>query len=78
MKRVLGILQVSLLFSGVVMCATVTYAAINMATGQYKVEIAVNDKGLNIKSDIDKRECKIDLTHTQVLQGKDAEQKRFN
>ncbi|MCG6137814.1 MAG: hypothetical protein MET45_24790 [Nostoc sp. LLA-1] len=68
MKRTLGILQITLSLCGVFMCGTVTYAAINMATGQYQVEITVNNRGLNIKSDIDKRECK----------ATDFEQKRLN
>ncbi|MEH2257868.1 hypothetical protein [Nostoc sp.] len=58
MKRVLGVLQISLLLCGVMMFGTVTYAAINMVNGQYQVEIALNTKGLIIKSDIDKRQCK--------------------
>ncbi|MDZ8263717.1 hypothetical protein [Nostoc sp. ChiQUE01b] len=29
-----------------------------MVNGQYQVEIALNTKGLIIKSDIDKRQCK--------------------
>ncbi|OCQ92707.1 hypothetical protein BCD64_08120 [Nostoc sp. MBR 210] len=78
MKRVLGILQVALLSSGVVMCGTVTYAAINMATGQYRVEVAVNNQGLTIKSDIDKRECRIEETNIQAPQRKDSENKRLN
>ncbi|MBD2364383.1 hypothetical protein [Anabaena sp. UHCC 0399] len=57
MKRALGILQITLSLAGVIMCGTVTYAAINMVNGQYQVEIAVSNKGLNIKSNIDKRQC---------------------
>lgn len=78
MKGVLGILQVALLSSGVVMCGTVTYAAINMATGQYRVEVAVNNQGLSIKSDIDKRECRIEEQPTQALQGQSFQQQLLN
>lgn len=78
MKRVLGILQVAVLSSSVVMCATVTYAAINMATGQYRVEIAVNNQGLTIKSDIDKRVCTIEEQPTQALQGNASQQQPLN
>ncbi|MGF1935847.1 MAG: hypothetical protein RM347_015910 [Nostoc sp. ChiQUE02] len=58
MKRVLGVLQITLSLCGVMMFGTVTYAAINMVNGQYRVEMALNTKGLMIKSDIDKRQCK--------------------
>ncbi len=58
MKRELGILQIILSLCGVMMFGTVTYAAINMVNGQYQVEISLNTKGLIIKSDIDKRQCK--------------------
>ncbi|QLE57671.1 hypothetical protein [Nostoc sp. TCL26-01] len=78
MKRVLGILQITLSLAGMMMCGTVTYAAINMATGQYRVEIAVNDQGLKIKSDIDKRECKINVTNIQALEEKDSQQNWLN
>ncbi|MHC5740370.1 MAG: hypothetical protein ACYTXT_00430 [Nostoc sp.] len=58
MKRELGILQIILSLCGVMMFGTLTYAAINMVNGQYQVEISLNTKGLIIKSDIDKRQCK--------------------
>jgi hypothetical protein len=58
MKRELGILQITLSLCGVMMFGTLTYAAINMVNGQYRVEIGLNTKGLIIKSDIDKRQCK--------------------
>ncbi|BAY17106.1 hypothetical protein NIES2109_15740 [Nostoc sp. HK-01] len=78
MKRELGILQITLSLSGIIMCATVTYAAINMVNGQYRVEIGVTNQGLLIKSDIDKRECRIEETNIQALQRKDSENKRLN
>ncbi|MBD0265419.1 MAG: hypothetical protein ICV78_22665 [Tolypothrix sp. Co-bin9] len=78
MKRELKILQITLSLSATIMCATVTYAAINMVNGQYRVEIGVTNQGLIIKSDIDKRECRIEEKNTQALQGKDYEQKRLN
>ncbi|MEH1883645.1 hypothetical protein [Nostoc sp.] len=49
MKRVLGVLQITLSLCGVMMFDTVTYAAINMVNGQYRVEMALNTKGLIIK-----------------------------
>ncbi|MEH2171370.1 hypothetical protein [Nostoc sp.] len=58
MKRVLAVLQITLSLCGVMMFSTVTYAAINMVNGQYRVEMALNTKGLIIKSNIDKRQCK--------------------
>ncbi|BCL37127.1 hypothetical protein [Nostoc sp. MS1] len=78
MKKVLGILQVAFLSSSVVMCATVTYAAIDMATGQYRVEIAVNNQGLTIKSIIDKRECRIEEQPNQALPCKASQQQPLN
>ncbi|MFN6516107.1 MAG: hypothetical protein RMY29_016635 [Nostoc sp. CreGUA01] len=57
MKRELRVLQITLSLCGVMMFGTVTYAAIQMVNGQYRVEIALTTKGLVIKSDIDKRQC---------------------
>ncbi|MFN6562564.1 MAG: hypothetical protein RMY28_022600 [Nostoc sp. ChiSLP01] len=57
MKRELRVLQITLSLCGVMMFGTVTYAAIQMVNGQYRVEIALNNMGLIIKSDIDKRQC---------------------
>ncbi|WP_445632426.1 TMhelix containing protein [Nostoc sp. DSM 114161] len=57
MKRELRVLQITLSLCGVMMFATITYAAIQMVNGQYRVEIALNNNGLIIKSDIDKRQC---------------------
>jgi len=39
-----------------------------MVNGQYRVEIALNTKGLIIKLDIDKRQCKAveDIAQKQV------------
>ena len=56
MKR-LEILQLTLTLCGVITCGTVAYTAINMANGQYRVEIGINNQGLMIKSEIDKKEC---------------------
>ncbi len=78
MKRALGILQITLSISGMIMCGTVTYAAINMVNGQYRFEIGVTNQGVLIKSDIDKRECRIEETNTQALRGKGSENKWLN
>ncbi|MEH1824685.1 MAG: hypothetical protein V7L22_04835 [Nostoc sp.] len=65
MKRELGILQITFSLCGMMMFGTVTYAAINMVNGQYQVEISLNTKGLVVKSDIDKRQCKAVKNITQ-------------
>lgn len=65
MKRTLGLLQITLSICGVMMFGTVTYAAIHMVNGQYRVEIGLNNKGLIIKSNIDKRQCQIIENLTQ-------------
>jgi hypothetical protein len=59
MKRKLEVVPITLSLCGVMMFGTVTYAAIHMVNGQYRVEIGLNSKGLIIKSDIDKRQCQI-------------------
>ncbi len=56
MKR-LEILQLTLTLCGLIMSGTVAYTAINMVNGQYRVEIGVNNQGLIIKSEIDKKQC---------------------
>ena len=78
MKRELGILQIILSLCGVMMFGTVTYAAINMVNGQYQVEIALNTKGLIIKSDIDKRQCKAVENIAQKQEGTNSNQKTIN
>ncbi|MEH2466593.1 hypothetical protein [Nostoc sp.] len=57
MKRVLGILPITLSLCGTMMFSTLTYTAINMLKGEYQVEISLNSKGFIIKSDIDKTQC---------------------
>ena len=78
MKRVLGVLQISLSLCGVMMFGTVTYAAINMVNGQYRVEMALNTKGLVIKSDIDKRQCKAVEDIAQKQESTNLDQKTIN
>ncbi|WP_334818772.1 hypothetical protein [Nostoc sp.] len=78
MKRVLGVLQITLSLCGVMMFGTVTYAAINMVNGQYQVEIMLNTKGLKIKSDIDKRQCKAVEDIAQKHESTNSDQKRIN
>lgn len=56
MKK-LEILKLTFAVCGLIMCGTVAGTAINMANGQYRVEIGVNNQGLIIKSEIDKKEC---------------------
>ncbi|MEH1912731.1 MAG: hypothetical protein V7L05_32590 [Nostoc sp.] len=78
MKRVLGVLQISLSLCGVMMFGTVTYAAINMVNGQYQVEIVLNTNGLIIKSDIDKRQCKAVENIAQRQESINLDQKTIN
>ncbi|WP_251958246.1 hypothetical protein [Nostoc commune] len=78
MKRELGILQITLSLCGVMMFGTVIYAAINMVNGQYQVEISLNTKGLIIKSDIDKRQCKPVEDIAQKQESTNLEQKTIN
>jgi hypothetical protein len=78
MKRVLGVLQITLSLCGVMMFGTVTYAAINMVNGQYRVEMALNTKGLIIKSDIDKRQCKAVEEIAQEQESTNLVQKTIN
>ncbi|MBN3871873.1 hypothetical protein [Nostoc sp. JL33] len=78
MKRVLEVLQITLSLCGVMMFGTVTYAAINMVNGQYRVEIALNTKGLIIKSDIDKRQCKAVENIAQKQESTNFDQKTIN
>ena len=78
MKRVLGVLQITLSLCGVMMFGTITYATINMVNGQYQVEIALNTKGLKIKSDIDKRQCKAVEDIAQKQESTNSDQKRIN
>ncbi|MEH2002553.1 MAG: hypothetical protein V7L00_28100 [Nostoc sp.] len=78
MKRELGILQIILSLCGVMMFGTVTYAAINMVNGQYQVEILLNTKGLIIKSDIDKRQCKAVENIAQKQESTNSNQKTIN
>ncbi|MCC5645845.1 hypothetical protein LC607_23470 [Nostoc sp. CHAB 5824] len=78
MKRELGILQITLSLCTVMMFGTVTYAAINMVNGQYQVEIALNTKGLIIKSDIDKRQCKAVEDIAQEQKSTNLNQKIIN
>ncbi|MEH2155218.1 hypothetical protein [Nostoc sp.] len=75
MKRELGILQITLSLCGVMMFGTVTYTAINMVNGQYQVEIALNTKGLIIKSDIDKRQCEAVKNIAQKQESTNSNQK---
>jgi hypothetical protein len=49
-----------------------------MVNGQYRVEIALNTKGLNIESDIDKRECKLVENSTQKQESTNYNQKTIN
>ncbi|OYD90510.1 hypothetical protein CDG76_30225 [Nostoc sp. 'Peltigera membranacea cyanobiont' 210A] len=78
MKRELGILQITLSLCGMIIFGTVTYAAINMVNGQYRVEIALNTKGLIIKSDIDKRQCKAVEDIAQKQEITNLDQKTIN
>lgn len=78
MKQVLGVLQITLSLCGVMMFGTVTYAAINMVNGQYRVEMARNTKGLIIKSDIDKRQCKAVEDIAQKQESTNSDQKTIN
>ncbi len=57
MKKTVGILPITLSLCGVMIFGIVTYAAINMANGKYRVEIRINKEGLHINSDIDKNQC---------------------
>lgn len=78
MKRALQALHITLSLCGVVMFGTVTYAAIHMVNGQYRVEIGLNNKGLIIKSDIDKRQCLAVENPTQKQQSTSFGQKTIN
>ncbi|QSJ16065.1 hypothetical protein JYQ62_30540 [Nostoc sp. UHCC 0702] len=78
MKRALQALHITLSLCGVVMFGTVTYAAIHMVNGQYRVEIGLNNKGLIIKSDIDKRQCLAEENPTQKQQSTSFDQKTIN
>ncbi|MEH2392325.1 MAG: hypothetical protein V7K21_11940 [Nostoc sp.] len=75
MKLELRVLQITLSLCGVMMFGTVTYAAIQMANGQYRVEIALNTKGLIIKSDIDKRQCEAVENIAQKQESTNSNQK---
>ncbi|MBD2518254.1 hypothetical protein H6G93_25420 [Nostoc sp. FACHB-973] len=78
MKRELRVLQITLSLCGVMMFGTVTYAAIQMVNGQYRVEIALTTKGLIIKSDIDKRQCNAVNNVAQKQESTSSGQKRIN
>jgi hypothetical protein len=78
MKRELRVLQITLSLCGVMMFSTITYAAIQMANGQYRVEIGLNNKGLIIRSHIDKRQCNAVENVAQKQESINSAQKTIN
>jgi len=58
MKRSLEIWQFTLPLCAVLMFTTGAYTTIHMVDGRYRVEVPINMKGLRIKTDVDKKECK--------------------
>ena len=68
MKKMVSIVPITLSLCGVIICAIFTYGAMHKDTCQYRVGIIINKEGLQIKSDIDKTECKL----------ADSEQKRLD
>ncbi|MCC5638651.1 hypothetical protein LC593_23020 [Nostoc sp. CHAB 5844] len=60
MQRISGIWQVTLPLCAVLMFGMGAYTTVYMVNGQYRVEISANLHGLNIKTDIDKKEgCQV-------------------
>lgn len=59
MKRNLGLWQITLPLCGLLIIGMGCLTSIYMVNGRYRVDIAVNTKGFRIKTDVDKRECKL-------------------
>lgn len=65
-----GLWQISLPLCAVAMFAMGSFTTVYMVNGRYRVEISVSNRGLSVKTDIDKNEKCQPLETNQLPQSK--------
>lgn len=75
MKNISGLWQITLPICAVAMFAMGSYTTVYMVNGRYRVEVSVNNRGLSVKTDIDKNEQCQPLDNSHISQSKDSKSK---